>query len=57
VPLARPQDAAVVTGARIFTELGPRRRGRPGAPRACAHGADSAMMAQMAAAARATATT
>jgi hypothetical protein len=48
VPLARPQDAAVVTGARVFTGLGPaptragqERRGRP------LTGADSAMMAAM----------
>jgi hypothetical protein len=51
VSLSRPQDAAVVTGARIFTGLGPAptrggqtRRARP------LTGADSAMMAQMAAA-------
>jgi hypothetical protein len=51
VSLSRPQDAAVVTGARIFTDLGPAptrageaRRARP------LSGADSAMMAQMAAA-------
>ncbi|HZF68552.1 MAG TPA: hypothetical protein VEZ47_10975 [Gemmatirosa sp.] len=51
VPLARPQDAAVVTGARIFTGLGPApaRGGRTRAPRALS-GADSAMMAEMAAA-------
>ena len=49
VPLARPQDAAVVTGARIFTGLGPAptregqtRRGRT------IPGADSAMLAMMA---------
>ncbi|HUF25555.1 MAG TPA: hypothetical protein VMM18_01140 [Gemmatimonadaceae bacterium] len=51
VPLARPQEAEVVTGARIFTGLSPaparagRERGARGVP-----GADSAMMAQMAAA-------
>jgi hypothetical protein len=51
VPLAKPEDASVVTGARIFTGLGPAptragqaRRARP------TTGADSAMMAQMAAA-------
>jgi hypothetical protein len=51
VPLARPQDAAVVTGARLFTGLGPAparggqtRRARP------LEGADSAMMALMSAA-------
>ena len=51
VPLARPQDAAVVTGARIFTGLSPApaRGGGTRAPRALS-GADSAMMAQMAAA-------
>ena len=50
VPLARPEDAAVVTGARIFTGIGPApaRGGRTRAPRAIA-GADSAMMARMAA--------
>ena len=51
VPLAKPEDAEVVTGARIFTGLGPApaRGGRARAPRALS-GADSAMMAQMAAA-------
>jgi hypothetical protein len=51
VPLARPQDAAVVTGARLFTGLGPApmRGGGRRAPRAIA-GADSAMMAEMASA-------
>lgn len=51
VPLAKPEDAAVVTGARIFTGLGPApaRGGRARPPRAVT-GADSAMMAQMAAA-------
>lgn len=51
VPLARPQDAEVVTGARIFTGLGPApaRGGRARAPRAVP-GADSAAMARMAAA-------
>lgn len=50
VPLARPQDAAVVTGARIFTGLGPApsRGGRARAPRAMP-GADSAQMRAMAA--------
>ncbi|HEX3156987.1 MAG TPA: hypothetical protein VHQ45_00590, partial [Gemmatimonadaceae bacterium] len=50
VPLARPQDAAVVTGARIFTGLGPApmRGGQTRRARALT-GADSAMMAQMAA--------
>lgn len=49
VPLARPQDAEVVTGARIFTGLGPApaRGGRARAARAIG-GADSAEMAQMA---------
>ena len=51
VPLARPQDAAVVTGARLFTGLGPApaRGGRTRAPRGV-EGADSLTMAQMAAA-------
>jgi hypothetical protein len=51
VPLSRPQDAAVVTGARVFTGLGPApaRGGGTRSPRALS-GADSAMMAQMAAA-------
>jgi hypothetical protein len=51
VPLARPQDAAVVTGARIFTGLGPApaRGGRARAARPIA-GADSAEMAQLMAA-------
>jgi hypothetical protein len=49
VPLARPQDAAVVTGARLFTGLGPApaRGGRTRAARAI-EGADSATMAEMA---------
>ncbi len=49
IPVARPQDAAVVTGARIFTGLGPApaRGGRARPARALA-GADSAMMAEMA---------
>jgi len=48
VPLDRPQDAEVLSGARIFTGLGPApaRGGRARAPRAIA-GADSAMMAEM----------
>ena len=48
VPLNRPQDASVVTGARIFTGLGPApaRGGRAQRARALP-GADSAMMAQM----------
>jgi hypothetical protein len=48
VPLARPQDAEVVTGARIFTGLGPApaRGGRARAPRAIP-GADSAQMRAM----------
>jgi hypothetical protein len=48
VPLARPQDAEVVTGARIFTGLGPApaRGGRARAPRAVP-GADSAQMRAM----------
>jgi hypothetical protein len=51
VPLARPQDASVVTGARIFSDLGPAptRAGQARRARALT-GADSAMMAQMAAA-------
>jgi hypothetical protein len=51
VELANPERAAVVTGARIFTGLTPaaRRGGQVRAPRATP-GADSAMMAQMAAA-------
>jgi hypothetical protein len=51
VDVTRPQDAAVVTGARIFTGLTPApvRGGGRRAPRALT-GADSAMMAQMAAA-------
>jgi hypothetical protein len=50
VPLARPADAAVVTGARIFTGLAPApaRAGQTRGPRAL-EGADSAMMAEMAA--------
>ncbi|MFL5581976.1 MAG: LVIVD repeat-containing protein [Gemmatimonadaceae bacterium] len=48
VPLARPQDAEVVTGARIFTELkpAPRRAGANRPPRGIS-GADSAMIAAM----------
>jgi hypothetical protein len=48
VPLARPEQAEVVTGARIFTGLGPApaRGGRARAPRPIA-GADSALMAGM----------
>ena len=48
VPVARPQDATVVTGARIFTGLGPApaRGGRTAAARPIA-GADSAEMAQL----------
>ncbi len=51
VSLSKPQDAAVVTGARIFTGLGPAptRGGQTRRARAVS-GADSAMMAQMAAA-------
>ncbi len=51
VNVARPQDAAVVTGARIFTGLGPApaRGGRTRAARPVA-GADSAEMAQLMAA-------
>ena len=50
VPLARPQDAAVVTGARIFTGLtpAPLRGGRTRRTRETP-GADSAAMARMAA--------
>ena len=48
VPLARPQDAAVVTGARVFTGLGPApaRGGRARAARAIP-GADSVQMRAM----------
>ncbi|MDZ7632846.1 MAG: hypothetical protein U5K74_16280 [Gemmatimonadaceae bacterium] len=48
VPLNRPQDAAVISGARIFTGLGPApaRGGRRATARAIP-GADSAMMAEM----------
>ncbi len=48
VPLNRPQDAEVISGARIFTGLGPApaRGGRRAAARAIP-GADSAMMAEM----------
>ena len=51
VPLNRPQDAEVISGARIFTGLGPApaRGGRARPARAIA-GADSAMMAEMASA-------
>jgi hypothetical protein len=51
VPLARPEEAAVVTGARVFTGLGPApaRGGARRGPRAIA-GADSALMAEMASA-------
>jgi hypothetical protein len=50
VSLSRPQDASVVTGARIFTGLtpAPLRGGQARRTRAIT-GADSAMMAQMAA--------
>lgn len=49
VDITRPEDASVVTGARIFTGLtpAPARGGARRAPRALS-GADSAMMAQMA---------
>lgn len=48
VPLARPQDAEVVTGARIFTGLGPApARGGRRRPARALSGADSAMLAQM----------
>lgn len=51
VPLDRPQDAAVVTGARIFTGLGPApARGGRARPARALPGADSAAMARMAAA-------
>ena len=48
VPLNRPQDAEVISGARIFTGLGPApaRGGRAVTARAIP-GADSAMMAEM----------
>jgi hypothetical protein len=50
VPLARPEDAAVVTGARIFTGLGPApARGGHARPQRPIEGADSTMMARMAA--------
>ena len=51
VPLNRPQDAEVISGARIFTGLGaaPARGGRARPARAIP-GADSAMMAEMASA-------
>ncbi len=50
IPVARPQDAAVVTGARIFTGLAPApARGGGKRPARALAGADSAMMAQMAA--------
>lgn len=51
VDVRKPQEAAVVTGARIFTGLGPApaRGGRARSPRALS-GADSAMMPQMASA-------
>jgi hypothetical protein len=50
VPLAHPEQAEVVTGARLFTGLGPApaRGGRTRAPRART-AADSAILAQMAA--------
>ncbi len=48
VPLARPQDAAVVTGARIFTGLGPApARGGRARPARAMSGADSAAMARV----------
>jgi hypothetical protein len=48
VPLAKPEDAAVVTGARIFTGLGPAPARGGGTTRARAiPGADSAMMAEL----------
>jgi hypothetical protein len=51
VPLARPQDAAVVTGARLFTGLGPApARGGGTRPPRPVDGADSAMMARLASA-------
>ena len=51
VPLNRPENAEVISGARIFTGLGPApaRGGRARPARAIA-GADSAMMAEMASA-------
>jgi hypothetical protein len=46
VPLARPQDAAVVTGARVFTGLGPApARGGRARPARAMSAADSAEMA------------
>jgi hypothetical protein len=48
VSLSRPRDAAVVTGARIFTGLAPApMRGGRARPARALSGADSAMMAQM----------
>ncbi|MDX2182377.1 MAG: hypothetical protein SFW08_00190 [Gemmatimonadaceae bacterium] len=48
VPLDRPTDAEVVTGARIFTGLGPApARGGRSRPARAIPGADSAMMAEM----------
>lgn len=49
VPLDRPQDAEVISGARIFTGLGPApARGGRARPARTIPGADSAMMAEMA---------
>lgn len=51
VPLARPEDAAVIPGARIFTGLGPApARGGRSTPARAIPGADAATMAAMAAA-------
>ncbi len=51
VPLARPEDAAVVTGARLFTGLGPAAaRGGGVRPPRGIPGVDSTLMAEMAAA-------
>ncbi|MCY7287524.1 MAG: hypothetical protein LH624_04575, partial [Cryobacterium sp.] len=48
VPLDRPQDAEVISGARIFTGLGPApARGGRARPARAIPGADSAMMAEM----------
>ena len=50
IPVARPQDAAVITGARIFTGIAPApARGGGACPARALAGADRAVMAQMAA--------
>ncbi|HYW51932.1 MAG TPA: hypothetical protein VE861_15060 [Gemmatimonadaceae bacterium] len=51
VPLNAPQDASVISGARVFTGLGPApARGGRARPARAVTGADSAMMAEMASA-------